>query len=52
MRSVVQGLDTRASWNRYLRTDGEHDDEAARFSGYATSSPPQRNATSVTYSLA
>lgn len=26
MRAVVQGLDTRASWNRYLRSEGEHDD--------------------------
>lgn len=26
MRSVVQGLDTRESWNRYLRVEGEHDD--------------------------
>lgn len=26
MRAVVQGLDTRQSWNRYLRSEGEHDD--------------------------
>lgn len=26
MRAVVQGLDTRDSWNRYLRVEGEHDD--------------------------
>lgn len=26
MRAVVQGLDTRDSWNRYLRLEGEHDD--------------------------
>lgn len=26
MRAVVQGLDTRASWNRYLRSEGEHND--------------------------
>lgn len=26
MRAVVQGLDTRESWNRYLRIEGEHDD--------------------------
>lgn len=26
MRSVVQGLNTRESWNRYLRVEGEHDD--------------------------
>lgn len=26
MRSVVQGLDTRGSWERYLRLEGEHDD--------------------------
>ncbi len=26
MRAVVQGLDTRESWNRYLRVEGEHDD--------------------------
>ena len=26
MRAVLQGLDTRASWERYLRTEGEHDD--------------------------
>ena len=26
MRAVVQGLDTRDSWNRYLRMEGEHDD--------------------------
>jgi site-specific recombinase XerD len=26
MRSVVQGLDTRDSWDRYLRLEGEHDD--------------------------
>ncbi|RZI40340.1 int, tyrosine-based site-specific recombinase [Herbaspirillum sp. HC18] len=26
MRAVVQGLDTKASWNRYLRVEGEHDD--------------------------
>ncbi len=26
MRSVVQGLDTRDSWNRYLRIEGEHSD--------------------------
>jgi site-specific recombinase XerD len=26
MRAVLQGLDTRDSWDRYLRIDGEHDD--------------------------
>jgi site-specific recombinase XerD len=26
MRAVVQGLDTRESWERYLRLEGEHDD--------------------------
>lgn len=26
MRSVVQGIDTRGSWDRYLRLEGEHDD--------------------------
>lgn len=26
MRAVVQGLDTRQSWDRYLRIEGEHDD--------------------------
>jgi site-specific recombinase XerD len=26
MRAVVQGLDTRDSWDRYLRVEGEHDD--------------------------
>lgn len=26
MRSVVQGVDTRGSWDRYLRLEGEHDD--------------------------
>jgi integrase len=26
MRAVLQGLDTRDSWNRYLRVEGEHDD--------------------------
>ena len=26
MRAVVQGIDVRASWDRYLRTEGEHDD--------------------------
>ena len=26
MRAVVQGIDLRASWDRYLRTEGEHDD--------------------------
>jgi len=26
MRAVVQGLDTRHSWDRYLRVEGEHDD--------------------------
>src|SRR6478609_10208804 len=26
MRAVVQGIDLRASWDRYLRTQGEHDD--------------------------
>lgn len=26
MRAVVQGLDTREAWDRYLRTEGEHDD--------------------------
>jgi site-specific recombinase XerD len=26
MRAVAQGLDTRGSWNRYLRVEGEHDD--------------------------
>jgi site-specific recombinase XerD len=26
MRAVIQGLDTRDSWDRYLRIDGAHDD--------------------------
>lgn len=26
MRAVVQGLDTRSAWDRYLRSEGEHDD--------------------------
>lgn len=26
MRAVIQGLDTRQSWDRYLRLEGEHDD--------------------------
>lgn len=26
MRAVVQGLDTKESWNRYLRLEGEHSD--------------------------
>ena len=26
MRAVTQGLDSRDSWNRYLRVEGEHDD--------------------------
>jgi hypothetical protein len=26
MRAVVQGIDTRQSWNRYLQVDGDHDD--------------------------
>lgn len=26
MRSVVQGVETRDSWDRYLRVEGEHDD--------------------------
>lgn len=26
MRAVVQGIDTRDSWERYLRVEGEHDD--------------------------
>ena len=26
MRAVVQGIDLRASWDRYLRTEGEHED--------------------------
>ncbi len=26
MRALVQGIDTRASWERYLRSEGEHDD--------------------------
>lgn len=26
MRAVVQGIDTRAAWERYLRIEGEHDD--------------------------
>jgi len=26
MRALVQGVDTRVSWNQYLRIDGEHDD--------------------------
>ena len=26
MRAVIQGLDTRDSWQRYLRIEGEHDD--------------------------
>jgi hypothetical protein len=25
-RAVVQGIDLRASWDRYLRTEGEHED--------------------------
>lgn len=28
MRSLVQGMDTRASWNRYLRIEGEYSDTA------------------------
>jgi hypothetical protein len=27
MRAVVQGIDLRASWDRYLRTEGEHEDD-------------------------
>src|SRR5664280_1516750 len=26
MRAVVQGIDLRASWDRYLRIEGEHED--------------------------
>ena len=26
MRGVVQGLDTKVSWNRYLHLDGDHSD--------------------------
>ena len=26
MRALIQGMDTRASWNRYLRMEGEHSD--------------------------
>src|SRR5450631_2689736 len=26
MRAVVQGIDLRASWDRYLRTEGEHEE--------------------------
>jgi integrase len=26
MRAMIQGVDTRASWNRYLRIEGEHSD--------------------------
>jgi hypothetical protein len=26
MRAVVQGIDLRASWDPYLRTEGEHED--------------------------
>jgi hypothetical protein len=26
MRAVVQGVDTRASWQRYLQLEGEHED--------------------------
>ncbi|MDP9900835.1 phage integrase family protein [Variovorax ginsengisoli] len=29
MRAVAQGLDERASWNRYLRVEGEHGDARA-----------------------
>jgi site-specific recombinase XerD len=28
MRALVQGVDTRTSWNRYLRIEGEHSDAA------------------------
>jgi site-specific recombinase XerD len=28
MRALIQGVDTRASWNRYLRIEGEHSDTA------------------------
>ncbi|HEX8886016.1 MAG TPA: phage integrase family protein, partial [Noviherbaspirillum sp.] len=28
MRALIQGIDTRASWNRYLRIEGEHSDKA------------------------
>ena len=28
MRALIQGMDTRASWNRYLRVEGEHSDTA------------------------
>ena len=27
MRALVQGLDTRTAWNRYLRIEGEHSDD-------------------------
>ncbi len=26
MRAVVQGVDVRASWDRYLQIEGEHED--------------------------
>lgn len=26
MRAVIQGIDLRASWDRYLRFEGEHED--------------------------
>ena len=26
MRALVQGLDTRVAWNRYLRLKGDHGD--------------------------
>lgn len=29
MRALIQGLDTRTSWNRYLRIEGEHSDASA-----------------------
>lgn len=28
MRALIQGVDTRASWDRYLRVEGEHSDTA------------------------
>lgn len=28
MRALIQGVDTRTSWNRYLRIEGEHSDTA------------------------
>jgi site-specific recombinase XerD len=28
MRALIQGVDTRTSWNRYLRIEGEHSDAA------------------------